>query len=488
MGNITAIKEKATANGNFNAKVSYTYDSLNQLKRENNKDLNKTLEYTYDNSGNITAVKEYAYNTGDLPQTPTKTITYTYDSVWKDKLVNYNGQTITYDSIGNPLTYRNGMSFSWFGRQMESANVNGTAITYKYNADGLRTEKKVGSTVSKYEYTGDKLFYEKRGDLEFHYRYDVFGNVASITRVKADGTSFSLYTVCNSRGDVEELRRSTGELFARYVYDSWGNVLHIYDVNGAEITSTANFAVQNPFRYRGYYYDNETGLYYVGSRYYDPVTHRFVNADTSDVLSVTPMGLTEKNLFAYCDNNPVTRADSSGQVWHIIAGAVVGLASQYVANVCFGLLSGKGLVESLKIQKNDIPGLIGATISGALVATGIPSVGLKLADAAINATSYIAECAITGNEINSVDLITTVGVGLLFDIGAKGINGKGLRETVKVSNQYLANSKSARKISMYSAKKISAINTAVDATTGMFKDNILSTIICNVSQKIRELF
>ena len=109
---------------------------------------------------------------------------------------------------------------------MESANVNGTAITYKYNADGLRTEKTVGSTVSKYEYTGDKLFYEKRGDLEFYYRYDAFGNIASISRAKSDGTSFALYTVCNSRGDVEELRRSTGELFARYVYDSWGNVLH----------------------------------------------------------------------------------------------------------------------------------------------------------------------------------------------------------------------------------------------------------------------
>ncbi len=192
---------------------------------------------------------------------------------------------------------------------MESANVNGTSITYKYNADGLRTEKKVGSTVHKYEYMGDKLFYEKRGDLEFHYRYDVFGNVASITRVKADGSNFSLYTVCNSRGDVEELRRSTGELFARYVYDTWGNVLHIYDVNGAEITSSANFAVQNPFRYRGYYYDTETGLYYLQSRYYDPVTYRFVNVDA---FVSTGTGILGHNMFAYCGNNPVVYVDNTG--------------------------------------------------------------------------------------------------------------------------------------------------------------------------------
>ncbi len=114
VGNITAIKEKTTAGGGFNEKVSYTYDNLNQLTRENNTDLNKSLEYTYDGNGNISSVKEYAYTTGTLPQTPTKTITYTYDSLWKDKLVNYNGQSITYDSIGNPLTYRDGMTFSWF--------------------------------------------------------------------------------------------------------------------------------------------------------------------------------------------------------------------------------------------------------------------------------------------------------------------------------------------------------------------------------------
>ena len=270
---------------------------------------------------------------------------------------------------------------------MESANVNGTAITYKYNADGLRTEKTVGSTVSKYEYTGDMLFYEKRGDLEFHYRYDAFGNVASITRVKADGTSFSLYTVCNSRGDVEELRRSTGELFARYVYDSWGNVLHIYDASGAEITSTANFAVQNPFRYRGYYYDNETGLYYVGSRYYDPVTHRFVNADTSDVLSVTPMGLTDKNLFAYCDNNPVTRSDNGGQFWNVVIGAVVGavagIVGQIISDTVTSVLNGEITISNWQTYT-------GATVGGAAGGVVLATTGN------MNAANAVTGAATTG--------------------------------------------------------------------------------------------
>ena len=385
VGNITAIKEKTTAAGNFNDKVSYTYDNLNQLTRENNIDLNKTLEYSYDGNGNITSVKEYAYTTGTISQSPTKTITYTYDGTWKDKLVNYNGQAITYDSIGNPLTYRDGMTFSWFGRQMESANVNGTAITYKYNADGLRTEKTVGSTVSKYEYTGDKLFYEKRGDLEFHYRYDAFGNIASISRVKSDGTSFALYTVCNSRGDVEELRRSTGELFARYVYDSWGNVLHIYDANGAEITSTANFAVQNPFRYRGYYYDNETGLYYLQSRYYDPVTHRFLNADA--YVSTSILGC---NIFAYCMNNPVNMIDVSGHWPEFVTGLIniVGGGLQAAAGVMLGVAvgwTGFGAVAAGVLMVN----------GSATLAQGVGQVVNDIANADVMRDDNIVKTAVT---------------------------------------------------------------------------------------------
>lgn len=115
------------------------------------------------------------------------------------------------------------MTFSWYGRQMKTANVNGTSISYKYNADGLRTEKKVGNTVHTYEYMGGTLFYENRGGMELHYRYDVNGNLASITRVKADGTKFTLYAVCNSRGDVEELRQLNGSLYAteviKYVFE-----------------------------------------------------------------------------------------------------------------------------------------------------------------------------------------------------------------------------------------------------------------------------
>ena len=183
-----------------------------------------------------------------------------------------------------------------------------TSVGYKYNSDGLRSYKKVGSTVHEYEYLGDKLVYEKRGDLQFHYRYDTNGNLVTLTRVNADGTTNTAYVICNSRGDVEELRTSSGALYARYVYDSWGNVLHVYNASNAEITSTAHLANQNPFRYRGYYYDSESGLYYLQSRYYDPVTGRFISSDNI----VIKTSIDGNNTFAYCYNNPIMLIDPDG--------------------------------------------------------------------------------------------------------------------------------------------------------------------------------
>lgn len=309
VGNILTITEKKDASSSYTAKVSYTYDSLGQLTRENNVDLNQTIVYTYDNGGNIDSKKIYAYTTATDPGTPTQTISYTYDSTWKDKLTNYNGTAITYDAIGNPLTYRNGMSFTWNGRQMATANLNGTAVTYKYDADGLRTTKQVGSTLYEYEYVGGQLVYEKRGDLKFYYRYNAMGELASIKRINAAGSEYTVYVVTNTRGDVEELRLADGSLYARYVYDSWGNVLHVYNGSGVEETNSNALSLQNPFRYRGYYYDNETGLYYLQSRYYDPVTCRFVNAD-SIIVTYDLLG---QNLYAYCYNNSVLYFDDSGK-------------------------------------------------------------------------------------------------------------------------------------------------------------------------------
>ena len=338
VGNITAITEKASGSTSFNAKVSYEYDALGQLTRENNVDLNQTIVYNYDNGGNIDSKEIYAYTTATNPGTPTHTIEYTYDSTWKDKLTNYNGTAITYDNIGNPLTYRDGMTFTWNGRQMATAQVvktennltTTTNISYTYDADGLRTTKQVGSTLHEYEYVGDQLVYEKRGNLKFFYQYNALGELASIKRVNAAGSEYVVYVVTNSRGDVEELRNTNGTLYARYVYDSWGNNIAIYNESGNAISSnqTTFLAVQNPFRYRGYYYDNESGLYYLQSRYYDPVVGRFISADGQ--LAGVGDSVQGYNLYAYCFNNPVSASDSEGE-WPSWAKKAVAAVAVVVA-------------------------------------------------------------------------------------------------------------------------------------------------------------
>ncbi|MEG1254676.1 MAG: wall-associated protein, partial [Clostridium sp.] len=124
--------------------IKYYYDSLGQVVREDNGEINRTIAYTYDQSGNILKVTEYALTSNATLGTATKTVNYGYgDSNWKDKLTSYNGKAITYDAIGNPLTY-DGYTFRWeTGRSLKYINGKGKNIEYKYNIDGIRTEKTV---------------------------------------------------------------------------------------------------------------------------------------------------------------------------------------------------------------------------------------------------------------------------------------------------------------------------------------------------------
>ena len=279
LGNITKIEEgvragEGTVAIGLTEKISYEYDALGQLTRENNRYLNATVVYAYDGGGNLTSRTIYPYTTGELGEA-TDTITYTYDSEWKDLLTGYDGQNITSDEIGNPLTYRDGMNMSWNGRQLTQLTKDGTTITYQYGSDGLRTSKTVNGKKYQYWYENGRLVYEKRGENEeLYYCYDGYGYLSCI-RYYSDDAKYTAYVLTNSRGDVEALYAGDGTLRVRYIYDSWGNTICIQDRNRQELTGPNDIANLNPFRYRGYYLDSETGLYYLYNRYYDPQTCRF---------------------------------------------------------------------------------------------------------------------------------------------------------------------------------------------------------------------
>ena len=138
------------------------------------------------------------------------------------------------------------------------------------------------------------------------------------------------YVVCNSRGDVVDLYTGSGIIKAHYTYDSWGNVISITDKNGKEITSSTHIGIVNPIRYRGYYYDAETGYYYLQSRYYNPQVGRFLNAD--GYIS-TGQGILGTNMFAYCLNNPINFTDSTGKsaFWALLCLGVIGVGMLFLS-------------------------------------------------------------------------------------------------------------------------------------------------------------
>ena len=156
------------------------------------------------------------------------------------------------------------------------------------------------------------LICETRGDKFFNYSYDANGTLYAVSyKLNPNGQEFAYYYTHNWRGDIVGIYNGNGELRAKYTYDSWGNVTSITDGDGNAVTSPTHVGNLNPFRYRGYYMDTETGFYYLMSRYYDPVTHRFLNADG---YFQTGLGILDSNMNAYCKNNPVNRFDPFGDM------------------------------------------------------------------------------------------------------------------------------------------------------------------------------
>jgi len=163
----------------------------------------------------------------------------------------------------------------------------------------------------------------------------------------------------NIQGNIIGISDETGEPLVYYTYDSWGKPLSITDVNGNDISSNASHVANvNPLRYRGYYWDAETGLFYVNSRYYDPETGRFINADG---MVQTGQGLTDKNMFAYCGNSPINRADPSGMIWMKILGAMV----NYAKNAGTITQAGMGVAVYNALARKSTPSIAPTKMSSA---------------------------------------------------------------------------------------------------------------------------
>ncbi len=272
-------------------KTAYAYDALGQLIRVDDGQENATWLYTYDNGGNIRSKQKFALGVTTGEPLESKHFSYSNDA-WRDQLTAVDGVAITYDAIGNPLSDGT-WSYTWQnGRQLQKMQKQGETVEFVYNENGLRVQKTATSTgVTKYTLHGKNVVHMTSGTDELHFFYDAQNRPAVVVY---NGTAYAY--VKSLQGDTVAILDENGNAVVSYGYDAWGAPLWCT----GELAETLG-KVQ-PFRYRGYVFDEETGLYYLRSRYYNAQWGRFVNADS----------ILTKNLFAYCSSSPVNNKDAKG--------------------------------------------------------------------------------------------------------------------------------------------------------------------------------
>ncbi len=309
--------------------TEYTYDALGQLLTETvNGEVVNSMEY--DNYGNIVEKNNKAYIYGD--------------ATWKDLLTGFDGKTIEYDAQGNPVKYL-GHTLTWEkGRQLKKFDN----IEYTYNANGIRTSKKINGVLHTYTLDGTKILRETWDGNTLIPLYDNEDGVCGILY-----NDVPYYFIKNLQGDVIAIVDRDAQTVARYSYDAWGVPTVTLD------TSDCQIADINPFRYRGYYYDKEIGLYYLQSRYYDSQTGKFISSDDA-VYGLMTTNESARNIFCYCHNNAVNMIDKDGHAAANIVGGIIGGV--------IGALLGYIVAEALGLKGWKKWALIGAvTIAGAVL-------------------------------------------------------------------------------------------------------------------------
>ena len=278
-------------------------------------------------------------------------------------------------------------------------------MSFEYNDEGIRTSKTVNGVTTTYYVNGGQIVAEKTDTRTIVYIYDAPGTPIGMmyrTTSYAEGTFDVFWFEKNLQGDIIAIYNNAGTKLATYTYtDAWGNYTVSYSNGGA---STG--AQYNPFRYRGYYYDTDLGMYYLQSRYYDAKICRFISDDYASVTTATPYALTDKNLYAYCDNNPVMRVDGDGMFWSaVLLGGVIGVAFEYLSDVIDNFNSGK-TGEDIFIPTSSLNEYIAAFVGGAIAATPVKGLCSTLV---VGAMGSIASDMINGN-LNCIQDVLNSGI------------------------------------------------------------------------------
>lgn len=290
---------------NKKLECKYYYNDYNELIVEKDYIRHLIIKYKYDGVGNILSKAFFDINNYNL----IKIDTYDYDNNWEDQLKKYNNDVILYDNIGNPTKIGEHVQLKWInGRQLASYSIDKNSIEYKYNENGIRISKKVADKEVKYYLEGKDIIFETYGNNVIYY---IRSTMDDLIGFKYNDDMY--YYEKNSNDDIIGILDSTLSPIVKYTYDSWGKIISITDAQGVDISNdNSHIANINPFRYRSYYYDRESKLYYLNSRYYNPEWGRFLNPDA---YISTGQGINSYNMYCYCENNPINKTDADGTSW-----------------------------------------------------------------------------------------------------------------------------------------------------------------------------
>ena len=272
---------------------------------------------------------------------------------------------------------------------------------------GQRTSKTANGRVTEYIWSGERLLGERL-------------NNGSWTRFYYDSTGIIGYSVGNAvytfrknlQGDITGIYDENGVLFGEYEYDAWGNVL----AEKVLVTGMYTPLHNNPIRYRGYYYDLETGLYYLNSRYYDPKTGRFLNQDLISYLD--PETVNGLNLYTYCLNDPVKYVDPTG---HAVVSLVIALAitGALVGGTIAGVTAYQNGLRGGYLAGSIIAGAVAGGAFGALLGIALPGISSFMGSTFVigntmTAAGELAAITITGAQILGIGAVLGLVAGILF--------------------------------------------------------------------------
>ena len=420
VNNVTSITDSVFGSHN------YTYDYRGFLTKEDD------IEYKYDNNGNITKAGND---------------TFTYDNL--NRLKTINGWPVSYSSTnpGNPATYRD-TSYRFEGRKLtyvyeSMGSDEDKTVDYTYDSNGLIIKKVLcycysddrdpDEYTTNYYYDGDKLITQIKNNIRLDFLYDENGMLYGLIKDNSSKYFYVRDYLQNILGIVDQ----SGKLVVKYKYDAYGNSKGIEDTSGCSLGS------RNPFRYKGYYYDDDTEMYYCKSRFYVPKWRRWLNSDSINYLE--PQNIICLNLFAYCNNNPVMYVDPTGDfaisisalligagVGALIGGAIAGVKAyvdgergwDLICDIVGGIILGaaSGLVTTL----GGAAGLsaVGGVISGSLSLSTATALGISIGSMSIGSMAkYSFECiASPTNSWNGLGFILSGVQGALQGVSSFGIS------------------------------------------------------------------